>query len=85
MRVDARTTPFNFRDFANALHELGIGITGSLMRDGSGRVIAFQPKPYEGDFRDGTTGDVFLDLIIETERAANCLFGQEWRNTFGGL
>jgi len=40
---------FNLKSFANTLHELGIGITDSMVREND-EVVIFQPKPYSKTF-----------------------------------
>src|SRR3989344_7241579 len=54
---------FNLRAYADVLHELGIGITDSLVRD-KDQAITFQPRPYSRTFMPETDRDRF-DAIRE--------------------
>ncbi len=46
MRVEiTEERPFDFRGFAQVCHELGIGVTGGIRRDGENAFV-FQPRPY---------------------------------------
>lgn len=47
MRVEiTEERPFDFRGFAQVCHELGVGVTGSIRRDGENAFV-FQPRPYD--------------------------------------
>lgn len=57
MRVRATSqNSFDLRAFAGTLHELQIGITDQMIRDGDDTVV-FQPRPYSKTFMPETDAD----------------------------
>lgn len=60
-------SPFNLKEFANVLHEMGIGIVDSVVQDEKDpNVVTFQPRPYSKDFM---SGDPDILKVVEEEYA----------------
>lgn len=61
MMVNTKDNPFNFRGFANTLHNIGVGIS-SLRRTESG-AFTFQPKPYHKNAMPMTPLDELREIV----------------------